>query len=68
MEIPSIGQISSFQQSATRQKISTAVAVKANDAAKAQGEMILKLLDAASEAVGNGNQTGGSPSRLDVVG
>ncbi len=68
MEIPSIGQISSFQQSIARQKISTAVAVKANDAAKAQGEMILKLLDAATEAVGNGNQTRADSRRLDVVG
>ncbi len=67
MEIPSAATISSFQQSVTQQKIGTAVAVKVNDAAKAQGEMVLNLLNGASDNDSQSTGTGGKNGSLDVL-
>jgi hypothetical protein len=64
MDIPSAAAISNFQQGVTQQAISMRVAVKANDIAKAQGEMVLNLLGAAVDSAGD---SGTASHRIDLV-
>ena len=66
MEVPSAGAVSAMMQAVTRDKISIAVAVKANDAAKAQGEMVLKLLEGATQTA-NSTASGSGGHKLDIT-
>lgn len=64
MNLTSAAAISNLQHAIIQQEISTSVAVKANDVAKAQGEMVLELLGAAADGTTNANAT---PHRIDVL-
>lgn len=47
--IPSVADVSAFQQGQLAQQVSIAVAAKTLDAAKAQGQAVLSLLTSAVE-------------------
>ncbi len=58
MDIASIESITALHSALVQQQIDTAVLAKANDVARAQGEMALELLDAAAATVA---QSAGKP-------
>ncbi|MCC6683022.1 MAG: hypothetical protein IT445_19145 [Phycisphaeraceae bacterium] len=68
--IPSVAAISAFQQEQTLSQVSMAVARKSLDAARAQGEAAISLLDAAvqmQQQIANRAEPG-KGTCVDVVG
>lgn len=68
-DIPSIAAVSAFQQGQLAQQVSVAVAKKSLDAAKAQGQAAISLLQAAVEVQQKTLPTEpGKGARVDVRG
>ena len=66
MDIPSIESITTLNNALVQQRIDTAVLAKANDIARAQGEMALELLEAAATVAQSAGNLGSNHS-LDVI-
>lgn len=66
MDIGSIESITALHDAVVQQRIDAAVLAKANDIAKAQGEMALELLDAAAATVAQTAAKPGSHHSLDI--
>ncbi len=66
MEIPSIESITALHNALVQQRIDTAIMAKANDIAKARGEMALELLDAAAAAAAQSAGKPGSHRSMDI--
>lgn len=66
METPSIESITALNNALVQQRIDTAIMAKANDIAKARGEMALELLDAAAATAAQSAGKPGSNHSLDI--
>jgi len=67
MDIPSIDSVTALHQVLAQQRLDMAVMAKANDVAKAQGDMALELLDAATETSNQASGDHDSLHGLDLI-
>jgi len=67
MNIPSIDSVTALHQVLAQQRLDMAVMAKANDVAKAQGDMALELLDAAAETSDHASGDRDSQQVLDLI-
>ena len=65
MDIPSIESITALSNALVQQRIDTAIMAKANEIAKAKGDMALELLDAAAAPGAQSARQPGSHRSLD---
>ena len=67
LNIPSIASVSAYQQALVAQQVNIATLTKANDAAKAQGEAVVALLQSAVDVATQSSQTRAANGQLDVT-
>ena len=67
MNIPSIDSVTALHQVLAQQRFDMAVMAKANDIAKAQGDMALELLDAAAETPNQASGDRDSQQGVDLI-
>lgn len=66
MQAGGVSGYGAIQAAVTQQSIDIAVLRKANDAAKAEGDAALKLIESTVDAAARANSAG-DPNRLDVI-